>query len=767
MRIKTKVLVSFLSIYFVMGFFVWISVNELFEKQQIIQELDNLNSLYDKEVLLIDGFIDDTVDFSTVLSTHKLIDDKILFLKEKSFSDISTFQKIEQSNLKIYGFLDVSRDQNMLHLKEIQKQSLNDYNEKNKNILSYIDDHKFYDSSNKIINNYLVSLSIENSLLYSNDVLSDVEFKNKNNESFLLVESLIDSLFKKYLSEFNTSAHYDIISNQKDLVQKISPTSFPLMTTKIANSVNVLPSDLFDTTTSEKTLIFANSVASELSFLDISNDDSKFLLFLFDVMSQHQQMRFHADLNIMTKSDLQNIVDIDLKNQNTQIKNYVNTIKSDQLNQIDFIKIKFLIIFFILLIGVALFGIVLSRSLSNPLEKLQSNALLLESGDYSSNLTTSSSDEIGDLTKSFNSMRQKLWKSETELKSVIESKQKESNDIISSLDSSSFLIVLDSSGHIMSLNNQFMKKSGSSQVNFVGRLLGDLLDDSSLLDPILISAHRGEVWHGTLKFNLPVTFWMNVSVLPLFDGHSSPQRYLLIGVDITQEIEDLNLKKEFIDLAAHELRTPIQPLMNYVKLLKSGTISQDDALDGMSRSVTRLKILVDDILTVSMIESNSLKYSMIHNNIKNIIQTVVKSKKTLLKQKNIVVTVDVDDCQVPCDSEKIKLVFSNIIENSIKYGSDMNKIKIVSEIKGSFFNISVIDSGYGIPKRMLPRLFSRFVTMNPTSGPEGGSGLGLYICKKIVNAHNGSISGFNNSDSGSTFIVSLPLTGKNISNTIH
>lgn len=130
MRIKTKVLVSFLSIYFVMGFFVWISVNELFEKQQIIQELDNLNSLYDKEVLLIDGFIDDTVDFSTVLSTHKLIDDKILFLKEKSFSDISTFQKIEQSNLKIYGFLDVSRDQNMLHLKEIQKQSLNDYNEK-------------------------------------------------------------------------------------------------------------------------------------------------------------------------------------------------------------------------------------------------------------------------------------------------------------------------------------------------------------------------------------------------------------------------------------------------------------------------------------------------------------------------------------------------------------------------------------------------------------------------------------------------------------
>lgn len=501
--------------------------------------------------------------------------------------------------------------------------------------MSYIDDHKFYDSSNKIINNYLVSLSIENSLLYSNDVLSDVEFKNKNNESFLLVESLIDSLFKKYLSEFNTSAHYDIISNQKDLVQKISPTSFPLMTTKIANSVNVLPSDLFDTTTSEKTLIFANSVASELSFLDISNDDSKFLLFLFDVMSQHQQMRFHADLNIMTKSDLQNIVDIDLKNQNTQIKNYVNTIKSDQLNQIDFIKIKFLIIFFILLIGVALFGIVLSRSLSNPLEKLQSNALLLESGDYSSNLTTSSSDEIGDLTKSFNSMRQKLWKSETELKSVIESKQKESNDIISSLDSSSFLIVLDSSGHIMSLNNQFMKKSGSSQVNFVGRLLGDLLDDSSLLDPILISAHRGEVWHGTLKFNLPVTFWMNVSVLPLFDGHSSPQRYLLIGVDITQEIEDLNLKKEFIDLAAHELRTPIQPLMNYVKLLKSGTISQDDALDGMSRSVTRLKILVDDILTVSMIESNSLKYSMIHNNIKNIIQTVVKSKKTLLKQKTL------------------------------------------------------------------------------------------------------------------------------------
>jgi signal transduction histidine kinase len=234
------------------------------------------------------------------------------------------------------------------------------------------------------------------------------------------------------------------------------------------------------------------------------------------------------------------------------------------------------------------------------------------------------------------------------------------------------------------------------------------------------------------------------------------------------EVRD-RLQKEFINTAAHELRTPIQPILGMTNFLKNkaNRVEDRELLEVISRNAQRLKKLSEDILEASKIESNSLQLNKEYLTAKEIILEVINSYKSNTESKNIkfVYSPDDDDnLTIHADRNGISRVISNLINNSIKFTPqrDGGVISIVVEHKESdrenkgskgTIVVSIKDNGEGIDKEIMPKLFTKFTTKSFQ-----GTGLGLYISKSIIEAHDGKIWAENNEDGkGATFSFTLPL----------
>ena len=225
------------------------------------------------------------------------------------------------------------------------------------------------------------------------------------------------------------------------------------------------------------------------------------------------------------------------------------------------------------------------------------------------------------------------------------------------------------------------------------------------------------------------------------------------------------MQKEFLDIAAHELRTPIQPILGLTAILRSNKrmnrAEQEELLDVIVRNAKRLQLLADDILDVTKIEGQSLQLKKEIINVNDIISnTVEKIKNQLGHDENVELvynSLDHNIVFVEADKARIIQVISNLLNNAIKFtkkgmvfiGIEENK----QESLQKFVVITVKDTGTGIDSEILPRLFEKFASKSCK-----GTGLGLFISKSIVEAHDGRIWAENNADGkGATFTFSLPL----------
>ena len=231
------------------------------------------------------------------------------------------------------------------------------------------------------------------------------------------------------------------------------------------------------------------------------------------------------------------------------------------------------------------------------------------------------------------------------------------------------------------------------------------------------------------------------------------------------------LKDEFINIAAHELRTPIQPILGLSNVLLSKTIDpreHDHLLRVIIRNAERLQKLADSILDVTRIESGLLKLRIekirIHDLIVDVIEDYTNQNDKLQNQR-IMYEPDSEDHIVEADRERITQVICNLLNNAVKFSEETksgedrtisietNRLK---QEQRDYVTISIRDMGRGIDPEIFPRLFSRF-----TSKSFSGTGLGLFISKSIVEAHGGKIWAENNaSGKGSTFTFTLPITSE-------
>jgi signal transduction histidine kinase len=223
------------------------------------------------------------------------------------------------------------------------------------------------------------------------------------------------------------------------------------------------------------------------------------------------------------------------------------------------------------------------------------------------------------------------------------------------------------------------------------------------------------------------------------------------------------MQEEFINIAAHELRTPIQPILGLTQVVRyeSKDIKQRELLDVIIRNAQRLQRLANDILDVTKIESNSLQLSKEQFSLNEMISNAIADSRNHIKKeynKDSVKLVLVSDAKleedifVSADKSRVYQVISNLLSNSFKFTKE-GTISITAEKKDNQAIVSVEDTGEGINSELLPSLFSKFAAKSYQ-----GTGLGLFISKSIIEAHGGRIWAENNADGkGATFYFSLPL----------
>ncbi len=221
------------------------------------------------------------------------------------------------------------------------------------------------------------------------------------------------------------------------------------------------------------------------------------------------------------------------------------------------------------------------------------------------------------------------------------------------------------------------------------------------------------------------------------------------------------MKSEFVNMAAHELRTPIQPILGLADILgsKKGSIEQyQEYISIISRNARRLKLLTEDILDVARIDGKSLD---LRNNVFDLVSTISDllddyRKESLARRYQIKFECKFKKALVFGDGQRIRQVIHNLLENALnftKHGSiKLSLSEETKNIDAKEWRLAIKDEGKGIDSEIIPRLFTKFATKS-----EHGIGLGLYISKSIIEAHGGVICGENNKDGkGATFTFSLP-----------
>ena len=221
------------------------------------------------------------------------------------------------------------------------------------------------------------------------------------------------------------------------------------------------------------------------------------------------------------------------------------------------------------------------------------------------------------------------------------------------------------------------------------------------------------------------------------------------------------MQKEFINIAAHELRTPTQAILGYAELSKmqGSNVNKDEALSKIVKNAERLQRLTEDILDVTRIESQTLKLDKRKFNLRDMAASVLDGYRNRIQNgKNVgLVLLNADKAAfVVADKGRISQVLSNLVSNALKFTKSGTVSVSIEEVKNDDYNkefiAAVKDTGTGIDSDIMPQLFTKFVSKSQT-----GTGLGLFISKSIVEAHGGRIWAENNPDGkGATFRFSLP-----------
>ena len=260
-------------------------------------------------------------------------------------------------------------------------------------------------------------------------------------------------------------------------------------------------------------------------------------------------------------------------------------------------------------------------------------------------------------------------------------------------------------------------------------------------------------------FEIP-TYFVTAFLCHLIYGHL--ERWVARAAHAEAESAVAEMREQFVDEASHELRTPLTSLLVAGEFLARGNLTpaQHDRYVGyVQASAKRLKQLVDDLLTLARIERGRMQLEREPISLPELISEAVQAASPLGDENRFDVRIGSDIPLVEVDRGRMREVFSNLLDNALKYSPEASPIDIVCQKGGGNIVVSVTDRGIGIPRQSLPHVFERFYRApNIRDLTASGSGLGLTITRELVEAHGGEIRAESEGEGqGSTFTLTLPV----------
>jgi NtrC-family two-component system sensor histidine kinase KinB len=407
----------------------------------------------------------------------------------------------------------------------------------------------------------------------------------------------------------------------------------------------------------------------------------------------------------------------------------------------------------------------LSKAIVGPVAQLTAATTRLASGDLDTAVPVHSDDEIGTLAVAFNRMAERIRElRRSDLGKLLVAQQTTEATIDSLFDP---VIVADGDGLVTRINPAAERLFGA-RTGALGKSIDAVTRDPRIAQSVIDVLHA----------QVPAASEDAAAVLPwavegdrrAFRIRSTPMKDAdgrLVGVvtlleDVTHLSEVSRLKSEFIAAASHELRTPLTSVQMGIHLLLEGTAGtlderQREILEVCREDTARLDRLMRELLDLSKIESGAITPQLASTRPATLLAEAVNPLRLQVEARGIRVEVDAppDLPQVAVDRRQIERVIANLVTNAMRATPAGGTITVAAARRGDEVAISVTDTGSGIPRDYLPRIFEPFVQVPHAAG--GGAGLGLTISRRIVEGHGGRITVQSEPERGSTFMFTVRL----------
>lgn len=381
-----------------------------------------------------------------------------------------------------------------------------------------------------------------------------------------------------------------------------------------------------------------------------------------------------------------------------------------------------------------LLGFIISKSITGPINEVTKKATRLAAGEYDQVVEVKSDDEIGRLSESFNFLTYQLRNSMSE--TVREKSKLEA--VINHMEDG--VVAIDSSGNIIHFNPK------------AAELLSVLEEEKDDTVGSLLSLYNTRVIDENTGTGKKITSYgdkvVEINFASFIDENSEGPGVVFVIHDVTESEKLELMRQEFVANVSHELKTPLTSIMSYTETILAGNVDDPDIrtqfLQVVNSEAARMSRLVKDLLELSSYDSERINLNYEFNDMKILLESAILKVNVTAQNKNQNIEMKFDkesNYVIKCDYDKIEQVVLNVLTNSIKYTDDGGLIKVDLIEENKKVIISVRDNGMGIPEKDLGRIFERFYRVDKARSRElGGSGLGLSIAKKIINAHDGNIS---------------------------
>ena len=405
------------------------------------------------------------------------------------------------------------------------------------------------------------------------------------------------------------------------------------------------------------------------------------------------------------------------------------------------------VIISLLLTGIL--GYLFASTLTGPITILAKKAKEIAEGNLNQEISVHSSDEIGQLSENFNIMAKSLNQFMT---SMVNEKNKQEIILHNMTDG---ILAYDDKGHLLHANysstemlnfQNIQELSFEDMMQLLGSDIRDLKDitEDKLADTT-VNVHD--------KF-------ISANFTPYLGEGGQVVGIVIVLQDITKHRKLDNMRKEFVANVSHEIRTPLTTIKSYTETLLHGAMENkeiaEEFLSIIDAEADRITLLTKDLLELSKFDNRQMAMEFEPINLITVLEQSIQQNALLAekKQQRILWDDHYTDLWILGDAARINQVFNNIINNSIKYSPEGSDVSIYAEKTEHYYRFYIQDSGVGIPKEELSRIFERFYRVDKArSRAMGGTGLGLAIVKEIMEAHNGKITATSEPGKGTTMLL--------------